>query len=332
MTNTQVLADVLSQFGVAELDEILRSCDTAPSRLKDDKLEQVIRLLLSGALDFEGLLEAMRAYDLEVMCDAAGLETTGPKRDKTRRLVQWFGREFDSQVGAALSERVPTAAADAGANEPAPGVEPETDYECDVGAVIAEKQPDDRAYQAQALRELDDAFRDHKRVVLSLPTGAGKTFVAAKWLADNVRGNALWLTHREELVNQADAELRRVFPNDRRVTRWTSNGPKDGSGCVVIASVGCHSMPAGPFEVLVVDEAHHSAAPSYRRWAMNYRFQKELGLTATPERHDQLKLGLYRDRQTLVLGACRAALPRGADPSRRPNERAVRASEGQHSR
>jgi superfamily II DNA or RNA helicase len=182
-----------------------------------------------------------------------------------------------------------TAFADRWPDEESPNGVP-GDYECDPGGEIAEEEPEDRPYQAEALEELQRAFTRCSRVVLSLPTGAGKTFVAAKWLADNLRGKALWLTHREELVNQAERELRAVFGRDRRVTRWTS-AVKDETGGVVVATVGCMQIPVGPFEILVVDEAHHRAAPTYGEWARYYRFDKELGLTATPERADRLPLG-----------------------------------------
>jgi superfamily II DNA or RNA helicase len=165
------------------------------------------------------------------------------------------------------------------------------DYEVEEGATLTEDHAEDRPYQAEALQELRAAFARHKKVCLSLPTGAGKTFVAAKWLADNLGGGrALWLTHREELVNQAHAELTRVFGADRKITTWTSN-TKDDTGEVVIATVACQLLPDGPFQVLVVDEAHHRAAPTYKEWARSYRFEKELGLTATPERLDQRSLG-----------------------------------------
>ncbi len=165
----------------------------------------------------------------------------------------------------------------------------QSDYEYEAGATLIEEPPQHRPYQAEALGNLHSAFQTHKKVVLSLPTGAGKTFVAAKWLADNLRGRALWLTHREELVRQTEKELQAVFGRDRKVTRWTS-AEKDDQGHVVIATVGCQTIPDGPFEVLVVDEAHHRVAPSYKEWAKNYRFERELGLTATPERADGAKL------------------------------------------
>lgn len=298
MGDQAVLEAVLSKIPGDRLDNIIRfGSRESPSRLKPDKLKQLARLILSGAADFDDVVGSpfLRVSQLEAMCEEAGLDQGGVKKDIVRRLSGWFAREFDAEVGAALSEGSRGNVADDDNDHGPASVESVLDdYECEAGATIAEDEPEDREYQAHALEELQEAFEQHKSVVLSLPTGAGKTFVAAKWLADNLRGGrALWLTHRAELVKQAEDELRRVFGHGRSITRWTST-QKDGSGEVVIATVACQTVPDGPFEVLVVDEAHHRAAPSYKEWANKYRGYKELGLTATPERLDRRKLNYER--------------------------------------
>lgn len=294
MGDQTVLEAVLLQVPGERLDNIIRSdSGEVPPRLKPEKVKLLARLILSGAVDFDAVVGSpfLRVSELEDMCAEAGLDHDGFKKDMVRRLSAWFAREFEAEVGAALSEGSRGTDADDDSDHGPASVESVLDdYECEAGATIAEDEPEDREYQAQALEELQQAFDQHERVVLSLPTGAGKTFVAAKWLADNLRGGrALWLTHRAELVKQAEDELRRVFGHDRSITRWTSS-EKDGTGVVVIATVGCQTVPEGPFEVLVVDEAHHRAAPTYKAWASKYRGYRELGLTATPERLDRRKL------------------------------------------
>ena len=291
MGSKETLSAVVDMIVGREMDDILRDAGAVPERLKDGKVRQLVNLLLAGETDFESAISSLQAFDLEGMCEEAGLPSGGLKRDRFRRLVDWFAREYGDQVHGARSQRIRRREdAEPESEAPASVEAVQSDYECESGAIIVDEESEDRPYQAEALTKLQDAFTRHKKVVLSLPTGAGKTFVAAKWLADNLKGKALWLTHREELVNQAERELRAVFGKDRPVTRWTSE-VKDDSGRVVIATVGCVSLPAGPFEVLVVDEAHHRAAPSYKQWARSFRFDKELGLTATPERADQIDLG-----------------------------------------
>ena len=62
-----------------------------------------------------------------------------------------------------------------------------------------------RPYQEASFAQLREAFRSHKRVVLCLPTGAGKSLIfswIAKASADNGK-RVLILTHRQELKEQA---------------------------------------------------------------------------------------------------------------------------------
>ena len=57
-------------------------------------------------------------------------------------------------------------------------------------------------------------------------------------------------------------------------------------------------MPPDEFAYVVVDEFHHAAAPSYRRLLDHVRPQILLGLTATPERSDQLDVLQWFDGRT----------------------------------
>ena len=74
-----------------------------------------------------------------------------------------------------------------------------------------------RPYQAQAIKDVSAAFRDHKSVLLQLPTGAGKTAVAGKMIMDLANqsmdrkgGIGLFLVHRKELITQTVNTLKEV--------------------------------------------------------------------------------------------------------------------------
>ena len=221
-----------------EMDDILRDAGAVPERLKDGKVRQLVNLLLAGETDFESAISSLQAFDLEGMCEEAGLTLRGPE---ARPLSPARGLVFARVRRSGFTEPGHNGIrrredAEPESEAPASVEAVQSDYECESGAIIVDEESKDWPYQAEALTKLQDAFTRHKKVVLSLPTGAGKTFVAAKWLADNLKGKALWLTHREELVNQAERELRAVFGKDRPVTRWTSE-VKDDSGRVVIATV-----------------------------------------------------------------------------------------------
>jgi hypothetical protein len=57
-----------------------------------------------------------------------------------------------------------------------------------------------------------------------------------------------------------------------------------------LANRSLAEIPAERFQVVIVDEFHHAAAASYRRWLDHLRPQLLLGLTATPERADGLDI------------------------------------------
>ena len=70
-----------------------------------------------------------------------------------------------------------------------------------------------RSYQQQAIAEVEAAYRDgHKRVVLAMPTGSGKTYTASQIIHKHAeRGeHSLFIVDRVELVHQAVDTLQRM--------------------------------------------------------------------------------------------------------------------------
>jgi len=164
-----------------------------------------------------------------------------------------------------------------------------------------------RDYQTEALARVKDAYkRGKRRVLVSLPTGTGKTVVFAHFPgALRMRKRLLVLAHREELLLQAEQKFRSIDPGlkvglERAEDRVTSDAQ------VVIASVPslAHSRGArlsrfnpDDFSIVVVDEAHHAVAESYRRIFHHFGlFNPDttrylVGFTATPRRGDHQGLG-----------------------------------------
>ncbi len=148
---------------------------------------------------------------------------------------------------------------------------------------------------------------------LVMPTGSGKTFTTARWLTENhvnKKGRVLWLAHRYELLEQAA----QAFANcatyakslDEIRIRIVSGvhcsasmiSDEDNILCCSVQSLARNSavvseLLADERLFLVVDEAHHATAKSYREVIEELRKQerfKLLGLTATPTRtlvHEQ---------------------------------------------
>jgi ATP-dependent helicase IRC3 len=157
-----------------------------------------------------------------------------------------------------------------------------------------------RPYQEDALTAIERAqARGITRPLLVLPTGSGKTVIFAHLLRRRP-GRALVLGHRDELLWQAADKLAVVAPS---ATIGVVKARLDAVDAhVVLASVQTLSRERrlsrlrADFDVLIVDEAHHACAQTYRRTleylgAFADGGPLTLGVTATPERSDKAVLG-----------------------------------------
>jgi superfamily II DNA or RNA helicase len=163
-----------------------------------------------------------------------------------------------------------------------------------------------RPYQSEALVRVKEAYKAGKRrVLVSLPTGTGKTVVFAHFPgALKMKKRLLVLAHREELLRQALDKFRAIDP-ELKVEIEQAGARASADAKVVVASVPTlvrssarlHRLHPDDFSIVVVDEAHHAVAPSYRRIFDHFglfaagtsRFL--VGFTATPRRGDKQGLG-----------------------------------------
>lgn len=137
----------------------------------------------------------------------------------------------------------------------------------------------------------------HHRNLLAAATGTGKTVMAAvdyARLADDLpRARLLFVAHREEILDQSLATFRYVLRDASFGEKWVG-GSRPTRFDHVFASVqslraaDLDALPPDHFDVVVIDEFHHAAAPSYARLLDHLRPVELLGLTATPERSDGL--------------------------------------------
>jgi ATP-dependent helicase IRC3 len=164
-----------------------------------------------------------------------------------------------------------------------------------------------RPYQRQCLERLRQRYRDGKRrLLVSLPTGTGKTVIFAQFPHYfRMKKRLLVLAHREELLEQARQKFHDADPNLR--VEIEQAGKRASADCkVVIASVptigraGSGRLAAldpQDFYLIVVDEAHHAVAKSYRAIFEHFQLltpntpRMLVGFTATPRRGDQQGLG-----------------------------------------
>src|SRR5262249_39076494 len=127
----------------------------------------------------------------------------------------------------------------------------------------------------------------HSAGLWVMPTGSGKT-LAFCTLARELGRPTLVVVHRDELVRQATRALKMAWPR-ARVVALGDEGSEIAD--VLVATVQSLSnrldrFGAGEFGLVVVDEAHHAPAGSWRKVIGHFRPELLLGCTATPERHD----------------------------------------------
>jgi superfamily II DNA or RNA helicase len=167
-----------------------------------------------------------------------------------------------------------------------------------------------RQYQTDLIEEIREQLRDHRRVLAVMPTGAGKTMVFCSIAARSTgrNNNVLILVHRAELLEQTSKRLAAMeVPHGVIAPRYPITHAQ-----VQVASIGAvarrlSSFPWSP-NLIIVDEAHHCAAKSWRQVLDGYPNAKIIGWTATPQRLDGK--GLNQSFDALVEGPSVARLNR----------------------
>lgn len=167
------------------------------------------------------------------------------------------------------------------------------------------RPPSLRPYQFEAIAALRDAvLRGHRRPLLVLPTGAGKTVVAGEIIRSAVAkgGRVLFLAPRRELIFQASAKL-----DDAGVLHGVilaDANERDGiSAAVHVAgidtvlarAVRSDRLTLPDYGLIIVDEAHLAATEARQRLLDRWPDAVRLGLTATPCRKDGKALGAIFD-------------------------------------
>ena len=168
-----------------------------------------------------------------------------------------------------------------------------------------------RPYQLKAVAEIRQAYQaSHRSVLFVLPTGGGKTVLFSHITRETAaRGNRVCiLVHRAELLSQASASLEALGVPHGLIA---ANRSMDLSRPVQVASVQTlarrlHRIPPEFFNLLVIDEAHHSNAGTWAKVLAHCAKARVLGVTATPIRCDGRGLGEWYSH--MVMGPTPAEL------------------------
>ena len=136
-----------------------------------------------------------------------------------------------------------------------------------------------RSYQKDIKKRIFEAWKSHQSVMMQMPTGTGKTQVLASVVNEELRmeneGCRVWvIAHRRELVEQIEETVARY-------------GIREEPGMIKVMSIQWLSLHWEDMKderpgLIVIDEAHHALAETYRELWIRYPKAKKLGMTATP--------------------------------------------------
>ena len=177
-------------------------------------------------------------------------------------------------------------------------------------------------YQKEMLRQIEEAFRKHQSVMVQMPTGTGKTVLLAEQVKSEerrakevkseerrvknheevkseerrakevkseerrVKNPCVWIVvHRRELVEQIKETLAKQLDSSLFVLH-SSLTPLRSSLTARVFSIQWlskhyHELEEKP-SLIIIDEAHHAVAKTYKEVMDAYPEARKLGLTATP--------------------------------------------------
>ena len=138
-------------------------------------------------------------------------------------------------------------------------------------------------YQEDMKERIEKALRLYRSVMVQMPTGTGKTYLLTAAIDSFVKANPdtkVWIVaHRRELVSQIEETIKRFYS-------YSSSKNKSLLGSVKAMSIQWLSRHYDEIEeepgMIVIDEAHHALAKTYKEMWERFPKAKFLGLTATP--------------------------------------------------
>ena len=181
-------------------------------------------------------------------------------------------------------------------------------------------------YQEEMMERIDTAFRSYQSVMVQMPTGTGKTVLLAEQVKSEerrakevkseerrVKNPCVWIVvHRRELVEQIKETLNATHNVECEMLNVNESKPLDSSFFTLHSSLNpldsslftlrsslnprvfsiqwlskhYHELEEKP-SLIIIDEAHHAVAKTYKEVMDAYPEARKLGLTATPCRLDR---------------------------------------------
>jgi DNA repair protein RadD len=156
-----------------------------------------------------------------------------------------------------------------------------------------------RPYQVEVIGEVPQVVAaGYRRVIVVAPTGSGKTIISAQIIkgAVAVGKRVLVLAHTREIIRQTSLKLFGHGIEHGIIQAGLVANPERAVQVASIQTLWTRAMrldrmPMPPADLLIIDEAHHCPAQTYRKIIAEYPKAVLLGMTATPCRGDGRGLG-----------------------------------------
>ncbi|QQS23311.1 DEAD/DEAH box helicase [bacterium] len=163
-----------------------------------------------------------------------------------------------------------------------------------------------KPHEAQ-LRALENLKRTREegsdKAIAILATGIGKTILAALDAKQCGAKKILFIVHINEILKQTKETFENVIPEKQDNLGFYNGKSKDTNKDILFASIQTlgkqkhlENFTPDYFDYIIIDETHHTAAPTYAKIFSYFKPKFFLGLTATPDRMDRKDiLGFYNN-------------------------------------
>lgn len=146
--------------------------------------------------------------------------------------------------------------------------------------------------QTEALMNLVSLRKagEHQAIIISA-TGTGKTYLSAFDVRQCHPKRMLYVAQQQQILTKSMESYQKVLGCGKEDLGLLTGNSKQGDRKYVFATVqtlatSLDQFTPDSFDYILIDEAHHSAADSYRQVLDHFKPNFLLGMTATPERTD----------------------------------------------
>lgn len=147
--------------------------------------------------------------------------------------------------------------------------------------------------QREALENLEQLTRSgEKKALLISATGTGKTYLSAFAVQEYQPAKMLFIVHRTNIAQKAMETFQKLMPN---IKMGLYSGKRRGDEDYLFATIqtlrnDLSKFSRTKFDYIIIDEVHHAQAKTYREVIDYFQPNFLLGMTATPERSDDLDI------------------------------------------